>query len=61
MAEELVKNGYKLQTNGTDNHLILWDLRPTGLTGSKIEKICDIVGITINSASCTGVTFLSVH
>lgn len=50
LAETLVSHGYKLQTNGTDNHLVLWDLRPTGVTGSKIEKICDLVGITINSA-----------
>lgn len=50
LADELVKNGYKLQTNGTDNHLVLWDLRPLGLTGSKVEKVGDLLGITINSA-----------
>ena len=33
---------------GTDNHLILWNLRPHGLTGSKLEKVCDKVGITLN-------------
>ena len=49
LAEELVKNGYKLQTGGTDSHLVLWDLRPLKLTGSKVEKIGDLVGITINS------------
>lgn len=49
LAEVLVGQGYKLQTQGTDNHLVLWDLRPVGLTGSKVEKICDFVGITINS------------
>jgi glycine/serine hydroxymethyltransferase len=49
LADELVKNGYKLQTGGTDSHLVLWDLRPLKLTGSKIEKIGDLVGITINS------------
>lgn len=49
LAEELVRRGYKLQTSGTDNHLVLWDLRPSGVTGSKVEKLCDIVGITINS------------
>lgn len=50
LADELLKNGYKLQTGGTDNHLVLWDLRPLKLTGSKVEKIGDLVGITINSA-----------
>jgi glycine hydroxymethyltransferase len=49
LAADLVAYGYRLQTEGTDNHLVLWDLRPVGLTGSKVEKICDIVGITINS------------
>jgi glycine hydroxymethyltransferase len=49
LADELVKHGYKLQTGGTDSHLVLWDLRPLKLTGSKVEKIGDLVGITINS------------
>lgn len=49
MASSLVEHGYKLQTGGTDNHLVLWDLRPLGLTGSKVEKVCDLMGITINS------------
>jgi glycine hydroxymethyltransferase len=54
LGEELVSRGYKLQTNGTDNHLVLWDLRPLGLTGSKLEKLCDIVGITINKNAVSG-------
>jgi glycine/serine hydroxymethyltransferase len=49
LASALIEYGYKLQTGGTDNHLVLWDLRPIGLTGSKVEKICDLMGITINS------------
>jgi glycine hydroxymethyltransferase len=49
LADELLKHGYKLQTDGTDSHLVLWDLRPLKLTGSKVEKIGDLVGITINS------------
>ena len=49
LADELIAQGYKLQTNGTDNHLVLWDLRPLKLTGSKLEKLCDFLGITINS------------
>nr|GAT54805.1 predicted protein [Mycena chlorophos] len=54
LGEELVKHGYKLQTNGTDNHLVLWDLRPLGLTGSKVEKVCDLMGITINKNAVSG-------
>ncbi|TFY70033.1 hypothetical protein EVG20_g2903 [Dentipellis fragilis] len=54
LADELVKHGYKLQTGGTDNHLVLWDLRPLGLTGSKVEKVGDLLGITINKNAVSG-------
>ncbi|GLB39057.1 putative interconversion of serine and glycine [Lyophyllum shimeji] len=54
LGEALVAKGYKLQTNGTDNHLVLWDLRPIGLTGSKVEKVCDLMGITINKNAVSG-------
>jgi len=56
MAGVLFKHGYRLQTDGTENHLILWDLRPIGLTGSKIEKICDAVHITLNKNAVAGDT-----
>ena len=61
LGKELVARGYKLQTSGTDNHLVLWDLRPLGLTGSKLEKLCDLVGITINSAFSLLLLATSVH
>ena len=54
MAEELVKLGNKLATNGTDNHLLLWDLSPFGLTGNKLEKVCDAVGISLNRNTLHG-------
>ncbi|KAF7792047.1 hypothetical protein EIP86_003074 [Pleurotus ostreatoroseus] len=54
LGQELVARGYKLQTSGTDNHLVLWDLRPLKLTGSKLEKLCDLVGITINKNAVSG-------
>ena len=54
MAEEFIKKGYKVCTNGTDNHLILVDLRDKGITGSKIEKICELVDISINKNSVAG-------
>ena len=50
----LVSKGYKLATNGTENHLMLWDLRPLGLTGSKLEKIFDEVHITLNKNAVHG-------
>ncbi|KIL58017.1 hypothetical protein M378DRAFT_344470 [Amanita muscaria Koide BX008] len=54
LAAGLSEHGYKLQTGGTDNHLVLWDLRPLGLTGSKVEKVCDLLGITINKNAVSG-------
>merc|ERR1712157_554024 len=36
------------------NHLVLWDLKPQGITGSKFEKICDKVSITLNKNCVPG-------
>ncbi|KAG9304989.1 hypothetical protein G9A89_007392 [Geosiphon pyriformis] len=54
LADALIGYGYKLVTGGTENHLILWDLRPLKLTGSKVERICDMCNITINKNSIHG-------
>merc|ERR1712087_550218 len=48
LAAALMAKGHKLASDGTDNHLILWDLRPHGLTGGKVEKVCDAVSISLN-------------
>ena len=44
LCDHLKAFGYKIQTGGTDNHLLLWDLRPVGLNGSKYEKVCELIG-----------------
>jgi glycine hydroxymethyltransferase len=54
LCAHLVEKGYKLATNGTENHLMLWDLRPLGLSGSKLEKICEEVHITLNKNAVHG-------
>lgn len=51
LAEELTKRGYKLLTGGTDNHLMLLDLRGTGVTGRDAEVNLDKVRITVNKNS----------
>merc|ERR1711865_248298 len=47
LAKFLIGKGYKLTTEGTENHLMLWDLRPLGLTGSKVEKVFEMAHITL--------------
>ena len=54
LAAALIEHGFTLATDGTDNHLILWNLRPQGVTGSKMQKVCDAVGITLNKNSIFG-------
>merc|ERR1711975_120660 len=50
----LVGKNYKLATGGTENHLMLWDLRPLGLTGSKVEKVLEEMHITLNKNAVHG-------
>ena len=48
LAAALVERGYQLVSGGTDNHLMLVDLRNKGLTGKVAEKALDVAGITVN-------------
>lgn len=48
LADALMKRGFHLVSGGTDNHLMLLDLRGTGLTGKELEKRLDEVHITAN-------------
>lgn len=48
LAEGLKKEGIDLVSGGTDNHLLLIDLRSLGLTGKVAEKVLDDIGITVN-------------
>ena len=48
LAKCLIEKGYKLVSNGTDNHLMLVDLTPYGLTGKAVEKLLDAAHITAN-------------
>jgi glycine hydroxymethyltransferase len=54
IGDALMKKGYKLVTDGTENHLVLWDLRPLGLTGNKVEKVCELAHITLNKNAVFG-------
>ena len=48
LAKALVSRGYQLVSGGTDNHLMLVDLRNKNLTGKVAEKALDLAGITVN-------------
>lgn len=51
MADTLMAEGIKLFSNGTDNHLMLLDLRGTSCTGKELEVLLDDVNITTNKNS----------
>ena len=48
LAERLLEHGYELVSGGTDNHLVLVDLRSRGLTGKQAEEALERAGITVN-------------
>ena len=48
MADELLNEGFNLVTGGTDNHLMLADLRPMNITGKELQTRCDANHITLN-------------
>ena len=48
MAHVLQENGYDIVSGGTDNHLMLVDLRSKNMTGCEAEKKLEEVGITVN-------------
>jgi glycine hydroxymethyltransferase len=48
LAKALIKEGFKILTGGTDNHLMLLDLREMNITGKELQRRCDEVYITLN-------------
>lgn len=48
LAEKLLESGFNLVSGGTDNHLMLVDVRKQNLTGKEAEKLLDEVGVTVN-------------
>src|SRR5207253_477003 len=51
LAEGLIRRKLRLVSGGTDNHLMLVDLRPLNLTGKSVQETFDTVGITVNRNS----------
>lgn len=46
--------GYKIVSGGTDNHLVLADLRPHGVDGSRVERVLELVGVAANKNTVPG-------
>lgn len=54
LGNALTNKGYLMCSGGSDNHLQLWDLRPTGITGSKMEIVCEHACISLNKNAIYG-------
>ena len=54
MAAALLEEGFDLVTGGTDNHLMLADLRPMDITGKELQERCDANHITLNKNAIPG-------
>jgi len=46
--------GYTLVSGGTDNHMLLVDLRPQGLDGERVERVCELAGLAANKNTVPG-------
>jgi glycine hydroxymethyltransferase len=53
-ASSLTSRGYTLVSGGTDNHLLLVDMRSQGLDGARVERICELAGLAVNKNTVPG-------
>jgi len=53
-ATALNKRGYELVSGGTDNHLLLVDLRPAGIDGARVESVLEMASIALNKNTVPG-------
>ncbi|MBR5452602.1 MAG: serine hydroxymethyltransferase, partial [Clostridia bacterium] len=54
LADTLLEEGFSLVSGGTDNHLMLCDLRPFSITGKEMERRLDVVHMTANKNAIPG-------
>ena len=54
MSERLKSHGIELVSGGTDNHLVLADLRPLGVDGSRVERVLELAHIACNKNTVPG-------
>ena len=51
LSNVLIEHGFRIVSNGTDNHLILVDVKPLGISGKEAESLLDEINITVNKNS----------
>lgn len=54
MADTFQKLGYPLVSGGTDNHLMLVDLRPSGVDGARVERVLEMANVALNKNTVPG-------
>jgi glycine hydroxymethyltransferase len=54
MADRLQEHGYSLVSGGTENHLVLVDLKPQGVDGSRVERVLELAHIAANKNTVPG-------
>jgi len=54
LSKRMTELGYTIVSGGTDNHLILVDLKPNGIDGARVQNVLDEVHITLNKNSVPG-------
>ena len=53
-GDAMVARGYSLVSGGTDNHLLLVDLKPAGIDGARVESVLEMANIAINKNTVPG-------
>eukprot|EP00878_Enallax_costatus_P009414 GHUV01009839.1.p1 GENE.GHUV01009839.1~~GHUV01009839.1.p1 ORF type:complete len:329 (+),score=91.89 GHUV01009839.1:1305-2291(+) len=54
LSQRMTELGYNIVSGGTDNHLILVDLKANGIDGARVQSVLDLVSITLNKNSVPG-------
>jgi glycine hydroxymethyltransferase len=54
LSDRLIERGHAIISGGTDNHLVLLDLKPAGVDGSRVQQLLDEVHVTLNKNSVPG-------
>merc|ERR1719393_670953 len=53
-GEAMLKHGYSLVSGGTDNHLLLVDLKPSGIDGARVEAVMELANVALNKNTVPG-------